>query len=797
MSSQTIIWTAVPNGVKNGKLQVSVLVSPRLTGNAKTTTLAEFPSFLDWPATLATQKWTVRYGNTVTPATVVGDKPSSQYWKALFPASTPVNSFNFVDNTAKPIHSYDVAEVHGFIRKQYAQVAEQHPEAPPPTEILTTQAYLAPIGYYGGLDASPSEPTPEEKLFTEIHTTVQKNIFMAKTPILQNGQINADAARLNFAAVKGFFVRQASAGSAIRKVTPKPAPPVLDFHQQVASLGSLPVIMRRVGLVIDLEFTLPPTAPAASTVNVEVTAPAATTNTTPKTAIEMPAFLPAPDPAGSDVKSGMLVLSPPNYQLISLDVEGAALNLIEFSTMLQRRMERKLLRSERQTIAFRDMAVRHGLCSPDQVQTFSPTVAQLMKVSQKAAILAMANQEPVDEQGLPAIYASGLAVTKNERAKFTYFGFKRALELEAGIIGNRNILRTAVVEAPVAGAVRPGAARQLLRPRIGGAVEPASAVAGEKILYASDLVRGYAVDVWDNQTKKWHSVCQRTGTYKFIDPSAPPISGVTDEGFIQLAASSDPNTKELFVNDAIIRWTGWSLAVERPGKSLDNKGQMTKYDPAANTASTGIKVVPTFTVPPGSLPRLRYGTTYRIRARIVDLAGNTLAMDSPQANAANVATGDYLYGRYNPLGSPDLTYCADPKPAESVDTLVIRSNYNTPTLEPDTRRYVTPPVSDQMTAEQYGKFDGPNTMLQDSKGNKTYTVLSTHEGTLRDLDKSKMTADPVRGEKPVIIPSGQLTALPYLPDPIVTGVSLRNLPAGAQMAVQVVTFDAASIWFDA
>jgi hypothetical protein len=56
MQTQTITWTALPNGVTTfrgiTKLSLSVFVSPRLQTYKTSPTLSLFPDFLDWPGTL-------------------------------------------------------------------------------------------------------------------------------------------------------------------------------------------------------------------------------------------------------------------------------------------------------------------------------------------------------------------------------------------------------------------------------------------------------------------------------------------------------------------------------------------------------------------------------------------------------------------------------------------------------------------------------------------------------------------------------------------------------------------------
>ena len=129
MSTQNIMWTALPNGLtpKGDKLRLSVLVSPRLVTNAAVGTLAEFPDFLDWPATVAGLTFKVEFQGgpsfAASPVTEPGfpalDSPA---WKALFDASFPVNSYAFDDRSNLPVRSFPTKKVLSFLTNIYQTV---------------------------------------------------------------------------------------------------------------------------------------------------------------------------------------------------------------------------------------------------------------------------------------------------------------------------------------------------------------------------------------------------------------------------------------------------------------------------------------------------------------------------------------------------------------------------------------------------------------------------------------------------------------------------------------------------
>ena len=65
--------------------------------------------------------------------------------------------------------------------------------------------------------------------------------------------------------------------------------------------------------------------------------------------------------------------------------------------------------------------------------------------------------------------------------------------------------------------------------------------AGLHAAIAEDLVRGYRIDIWEDGSKQWHSLCQRSAHYD-IGSGAVNIDVPVEEGTVRLAAttSSDP-----------------------------------------------------------------------------------------------------------------------------------------------------------------------------------------------------------------------------------------------------------------
>ncbi|MEF3116717.1 hypothetical protein [Streptomyces chrestomyceticus] len=381
------------------------------------------------------------------------------------------------------------------------------------------------------------------------------------------------------------------------------------------------------------------------------------------------------------------------------------------------------------------------------------------------------------------------------------------------------------------------------------------------VLDAAHLVRGLRVDVGvaDERTGRvttWYPLCARTGEYAIRRPGAPavPIAAAPDEGHVKASAVTRDRAADhqLYVHQALFGWHGWSLAAPPPGRTLgaDNRPQV-----PAPEISDRFPLAATFRPTPGTLPALRYGRTYRLRARLVDLAGNSLAAGAPAVEGT--ATEPVTYGRWEPVPPPVIVPRWPFLEGESEPHLVIRSTVdadgrpltprewadlrnpqvpdhgkNSPADGLDRRyrafdeRHISPPKSALQMAEQHGMYDaafGPGASeaarrqyfaaASREAGSYLDTVVSLPEDprVTRDLkaaeeihvakhsphDTSPLTDLPVaRGEglhtgEYVVHDAAQLL-LPYLPDVPARGVALRGLPGTGDQPHR--TYDFTGTW---
>jgi len=105
------------------------------------------------------------------------------------------------------------------------------------------------------------------------------------------------------------------------------------------------------------------------------------------------------------------------------------------------------------------------------------------------------------------------------------------------------------------------------------------------------------------------------------------------------------------------------------------------------------------------------------------------------------------------------------EPGESVERIVIRSNFNTH-IAAVSERHVAPPKTSVEVAEAHGMLDTP--AGPPDKSAVTYHILATKAD-------GAFNHDPGHPENPVPHPEAQLR-LPYLPDPFAPGAAFRSLP---------------------
>lgn len=240
--------------------------------------------------------------------------------------------------------------------------------------------------------------------------------------------------------------------------------------------------------------------------------------------------------------------------------------------------------------------------------------------------------------------------------------------------------------------------------------------ADDGVLTADELVLGIRVDICaghdDAGRQVWRSLCDREIDYRVLDGDTTiPVAtgrGRVEEGHVKAFAAVRDQTGALRADEIVVRWDGWSLVVPPPRLAGEPEDP---FDGAAGGVAP-YSLNWDFTVPPGSLPRLRFGRSYLMRLRVADIAGGGPARsDLPDGVGASDAIA---YRRHEPVSPPLLHLDRSLLPGAAVNRLVIRSDRGMTTAEflAANPRYVDvdectlypPPVTFRL-AEQHGVFE--------------------------------------------------------------------------------------------
>lgn len=350
------------------------------------------------------------------------------------------------------------------------------------------------------------------------------------------------------------------------------------------------------------------------------------------------------------------------------------------------------------------------------------------------------------------------------------------------------------------------------------------------LFHAEELTRGWRFDIWDDCTDTWRSLHRRRLSLDFTRPHDTVSVEVPDEeGFSQPGATAPPpgakgEHADLYLHEALARWGGWSLSVEPPSPLLPAEpGDVEEPPSRATDPDFPVEVVAT--VVPRSLPRLRFGRRYRMRARVVDLAGNSAPVDEA---GAEHATAPLAYERYEPVSAPELVLRAETTEGESVERLVIRGNFDlspneyaeTPEAEehdytsPTCERHVAPPKISQLLAEHHGCFDGPDGVGCLPGTKQSFDVALRAQGCFDAVPRDakprtrKDGRQEIKAGDTVILSGGGLgievirgekqLPLPYLPDPFARRAVLSaGRDAGGRAIDAPAPVDFALAWPDA
>jgi hypothetical protein len=702
---QSIVWTALPNGwVSPGtKLALSVFAAPRLESSAHPPLLTPF-DFANWPDTLAHQRggalrFTVTFeGHAPVVAQLTSPAPDSTKWSYIFkPGETRVDPWKFKDLSGAPLQSFSVTGVESFVQKFYTAVGAANPLSFPPVSLLSK--YL------------PSEDTNRRGAPGWGHVTD---------------------------AVKFHQLPHSLPADTVQDPRHRIPVPTFDFHATLSALHSYPALMRQLGLVFDLEVTVP--AGLSATPKVKVTPKwhpnprvHGTIDVSPWTACRLSAASFRAAPRGLDYDNGMLNLhDAARFAVVELDTDGAADRLSALATSM--------------------------------LQTNPPRDSTA--------------------HGTPALRSAGLTVTWSGWAEQPSKGAGRDLtDLITSQKANNAVIESYVASHGV-GPLPTFHAEDLIRGhRFDVLTTSEAAPAWRSLCFRAGTYRlgkpEHVITI-DDEGAVSSALSQPSGLVKYNSHTGA-------------FGASVPPPPDLYAHERIARWKGWSLVAERPGKSGVGPGTQLQEggkNPVPPTEPGAVGSPPLLSVTVAAptsgdhlLPKLRFGDFYRFRARAADLAGNGVEAASADVSTA---TAPKPHLRFEPVESPQLAAIRPPAPGEGTQLMVILDDLVNPV--PPNGRWVFPPKVSELMAEEHGMLDGfvegaaPDPSKPPSAAPATFEFLAARDpARLNDLPGVEFyganfnsTGSPNVGTP--YFPGATKLAVPWIPDPLSSGVAMVGVP---------------------
>ncbi|MEI7556740.1 hypothetical protein [Candidatus Chlorohelix sp.] len=764
-----LIFTTLPQGVlhKGLDLPVSALLSPRLVGDS--TVLGTYPLMLNWTQLLKDSGMELVFecaGKTLSvPIDTAPLRPD--LWHALFKENTPVIPFTFEDLSDSFVPSYPSRLALTAIKGIYQQAGV---ELALPREGNQERQGRNISRYLEGLQINWDDKKSRE--LRDKWRRLQRNLFLRLKDggrlsvgvglVSQNAKVGADglpdatqlpqpgttdSKSLHKYVAEQFAVFHHMPQPDLEKtpdLTKKDAEQVLDFHKVIAALSSYPDLLRLLGLAVDVTLPIDFVAQTGGTQPGKIGVAKVNFN--------------ANFPERFTLQ---LADRPPQYtayyhfpfvqnQHLFFTAPRGGLNSFEMLGLLNLKPEEYVIGQVEVDSALHKMIILSE--SADAAQP-----------AQHPEIFDATNT-------LPSLRSGGMALLADLRAIKLLASFDKTKQTNQKYEANQP------------------------QP------EP---------FFVEDLVRGYRLDIFDVTNGKWHSLHRRDETYTVNEIEV----NLTDkEGYTRLAVGQPPKdsagkvaTDDLYISEAIARWNGWSLSAPRPEKGLTRNPDPAKAippdnindlpeDDRPNQPVTPFKLVAKFKVVKGSLPSLRFGRCYRLRARVVDLSGRSLELDDPVLPLISPDLGiprdpeGFAYLRYEPVEPPVVIprqIEALTLPGSSAERIVIRTFNDNPSKDsasPDLTandRHIAPPRTSVEIAERHGKFDDATGKLKGDLA--TYQLIADRD----DEQKSQFKREPLptlinpetnQPETVPVEPDSRLTGVPYLPEPLSRGAAFRDLP---------------------
>ena len=675
MPLRHLVITPLPEGRSGTTLFLSVHLSPRLREQGTLdgySDLADWGSFVNSAPPLQFQpliNGAQRPGVTVT---TLSPPVDPDVWRAVFgdpPSAVPVRPFRFLDRSQIDITAIDSG-----------------------TTSEQMMALVRAIAALGAANASKADVMAAAgPLFDDLLPPAQK------------------------------FFDQVGNGA-------DPAPPSEEFHDQLGPLCAHPYLMRALGLVFDLEITMPAGAGAIDDIAVRSNWPQKT-GLTPHDEVPMRVAVDA------DFKA---VVNQTEYRVSDwLSLGGS----------------------------------KYAIGQLDLINATH-------QMGQLANVLATA-PAPTSTIEVPALLESGMSIICGDLGDVLEERLGRQRMIEDGI--DRWLTNVPNSPPPLL------FAEDIT---LGYRCDVNDLTAARyRSLHDRQVPAGYvlprdkSLHIDPPPDEGWGSIGLSTDGSEVYQPQTTNIR-YRQEGAPTVTKGEEIDQTGWRVDDHVMTWGGWSLSTPRVGNSTTGAGEVKPREINVPANGTATQLVVDYAHINGTLPKLRYGRTYTFRGRCVDLAGNGPVLgDSPPAGGESAPA---QFGRLAPLVPPlpvRRESRLDPGVGDLPDVLVIRSELRQANRRtPPTDRLLFPPRVSQSRLERHDLPSGGNDPA-------SYAFLAGRDA-LSLADQS--IVDPETGELVAgdALVDGEVTAGPtkppvgYLVDPVAGHVALIGSP-GADPDVPV------------
>jgi len=516
----------------------------------------------------------------------------------------------------------------------------------------------------------------------------------------------------------------------------------MEFHEKIEWLNDHEVIMRRLGMILDLDFEIPFTSiPETGTMKIQVSNMAITPSTcscetkyrkegsgqNPLLVIGSDETVAVSDASMEHVEKGMLVLDN-NYAIVTKDVAGSAMKLMGLSNSLSNTSEE----GDREY----------------KINTIDSAGFSLVEINRASRLKThMSYIADRNKKFLQMLFGSMQSTTPPLTTRELIKGYR--IDVKFRNKWHSLCFRKGVYQAK------------------SGKHDDSG-----KIIRIEEIDEGYT------------SITTTLPVSSSANPAAPPLPYLSESHF---------------------QWTGWGLCVPQVGYTIGEDNEpvdpkvnkpVDRRDPESRSKEEESDLEIAFYPitdqenKDKKFPKLRFGESYQFRARAVDIAGNSLAFNELIDEKYSFPDKGLRYLRYEPIAPPlviaHVPIDAKTQPGEAEDTLVIRSDYDRTMLQYSratavdyplvSERFVAPPRVFLQMAEAHGKFDNLKWYTKDYDAS-TIDGANDYEKAYNTLVKK----DKTDCRKPYVYEgekgrndNTRTLKLNYLPDPLARGALFQG-----------------------